>query len=759
MVTTKGMSKMPSKLKTLGRSMVCGGIAAAALASAIAAPATDQNLDEIVVTASKRPEALQDVASSVSVLSADQLSEQHLTQLTDYAAYLPGFNIINGGSPGLASIVVRGIASLGQGSLVGTYLGETAVGSSGGWNVAATTALDLPPYDVERIEVLRGPQGTLYGASTMGGLVKYVPQNPDLNTLAGKLGADTSVIDGASSMATSVHGMVNIPLIPNVLAIRTSAYDTHTPGYVDNAFTGAQNDNAAEEYGGRLAVLWRPSQALTVNFDAIWHRSKADDLGEITYDGIAAVPKPDGANIITANHSLGDLVQSHAFPQRFSKNIDLYSVDVNWDSGPFDVVSATSWSRTRFTEVSDLTPSFGAYYPLLTGGAIPAGLNEEPVQGSLDKFTQELRLVSPQHQMLEWLAGVYYTSERAQLDERSYAFDDSYTLIPAFAPNFFYAVVDTTYKEWAGFGDLTWHIIDSFDITGGLRYAKNDQRYIQDSGGAILPTAVVPASSSEGVLTYMANARYHFSDDTMVYFRVASGYRPGGPNSSLPGIPPSYASDKLVNYELGLKSEFLDRKVLIDPTVFYINWNNIQLIESNSVAQYFANGGKAVSKGLELTTAYAPVAGLSLGFNAAYTQSELTSLDPGASYLLTGYQLPNIPKWALSATAAYDWRLDNGWAAHAGAGVRRVDREWNAVVGLASSASTSPAIELPAYTAADLNASVAVGKVTLKAFVRNLTNVRALQGATVNSGLSGPTSVDFAIMQPRTIGVGFDLDL
>jgi outer membrane receptor protein involved in Fe transport len=712
---------------------------------------------EVVVTASKRPEIVQNVASSVGVLTGRQLVVQHLTQLTDYATQLPGLNIVNGGAPGAATIEVRGIASLGEGALVGTYLDETPVGSSGGWNYAASTALDLPPYDLQRIELLRGPQGTLYGASTMGGLLKYVLQSPSTTQFEARAGADVITVDGASGVGSTFRGMVNIPVVQDLFAVRLSADDATTPGYTNNAYTGVRHGNGYDESTIHLSALWTPTSTLSVKFNAFWHNSHSNDLDDETYKDVTAVPNANGANIVTANHSLGDLTQSHAFAQPFTRSLDLYSATVDWSPGPVEFISATSWSHSTARVVDDESTAYGAYFPLLTGGAVAPGLVRGDNQALLDKFTQEFRVVSPENKPVEWLAGLYYTDETSRLIELGSAYDNNYQPIPAFSPYILNAVVPTTYKEWAVFGDVTWHVTDRFDLTAGGRYSGNDQQFHLTASGALTGSLSEPGGSSETVGTYMTAARYHFTKDIMAYARVATGYRPGGPNSPGAGIPPSYGSDTLINYEAGVKSEFLDHKALIDASVFYINWDKIQLIESNGLYTYYGNGGKAVTEGVEWTSSYSPVASLDLGFNTAYTKADLTSVSAAANYLLIGYQLAGVPQWTVALTASYDWTLADDWRAHVGGDWHWVDEEWSSTVQRFTAASVTPSILLPAYSAVDLDASLTKGKVTFKLFASNVGNTRAFQGATVNTAFGVPQSVDFAILQPRTIGAGVDV--
>ncbi len=208
-------------------------------------------IDEIVVTAQKRSESVQDVPVSVSAFAEQQLTRVHATQLQDYAAYMPGINISNGGSPGQTSITLRGIAPVGPGSVVGTYVDDTPLGASSNYARATSFALDLMPYDIERVEVLRGPQGTLYGAGSMGGLLKYVLKEPNTDALEFRVGVEGSDVSGADDLGWGARAAVNVPLSDSV-AVRASYFQQNTPGYIDNVYTGREGCERAR------AERWPP---------------------------------------------------------------------------------------------------------------------------------------------------------------------------------------------------------------------------------------------------------------------------------------------------------------------------------------------------------------------------------------------------------------------------------------------------------------------------------------------------------------------
>jgi len=234
----------------------------------------------------------------------------------------------------------------------------------------------------------------------------------------------------------------------------------------------------------------------------------------------------------------------------------------------------------------------------------------------------------------------------------------------------------------------------------------------------------------------------------MVYGRVATGSQPATMNGF--SFPTSNA-EMLTSYETGWKSEFLDHRALFDVSVYYIDWTDIQVGLEESII----NGARATSRGGELTSSYSPLPGLQLGLNAAFTQCEFTEVDPAVGSLLTGYQLPQVPKWSMASSADYDWMLSDTWHAHVGGSYRWIGRQWGLIV---QSHDGQPTIEKPSYSVLDLNAGIAKDRLAIKVFARNLLDTRAvLHNLVIPPG--APTQAEGFILQPRTIGVGFEFSL
>jgi iron complex outermembrane recepter protein len=735
------------------------GVGATPLILASPALAQDSSLpvlEEVVVTANKRLEDVQDVASSVSVVSGATLQEQQRSQLSDYLAYMPGVTSNTTGSPGQSALTIRGIAPLAGNSKVATYIDETPLGSSGIWAMSGGLTLDLLPFDLDRVELLRGPQGTLYGASSMGGLLKYVLTTPDTKEFSAEFAADGASVASAHNAAATLEGHVNLPIVADVLGASASAFYKTTPGYIDNAYQGSHDTNDVKQYGGRVAAFWQPAANLTVKLNALWQTTEsADDSVTSFLDPTLAPVTTTGPSLVSGGTSFGRLSESEAFDAPYSNRLNFYSATVDWTLGSLDLVSASSYSRTDNNLAVDYSPSFGTYFQLF---GLPSGLVLADIDFGLRKFTQEIRLTSPQADIVSWQVGGFYTDERQSNTQALTGFDTTYQPIPALAPYFGLVTIPTTYREYAAFGDVTWKVVTDFDVTGGVRFSENRQVFNDSQEGVLFnepqtPLVALPTvRSKENDTTWMASARYHFTPDVMLFARAATGYAPGGANTPYPGVPqPTVGPEQLTSYELGLKSEFFEHRALLDLSVYHIDWRHIQLNALVNNISYSTNGGTAHSDGVELASSFSPLRGLTFGFNTAYTKAELKSLEADVSSpFLLDTQLQSVPKWTVSGTADYGWPVSSTLMAHVGAGVRWIDQE----AGL-EPAIGQPLFVLPSYTVVDANASLVRGQMTYRLFATNLTNARAFSFGRLQQDVTGAAAqIDYTVMQPRTIGAG-----
>jgi outer membrane receptor protein involved in Fe transport len=614
---------------------------------------------------------------------------------------------------------------------VGTYVDEVPYGPSTTLGGAAQLSLDSSLFDVDRIEVLRGPQGTLYGASTLGGLMKYVTKRPDPSGLGGDVQIGVSQTeDGGTNY--NIAGAVNAP-ISDKAAVRLSAFQTRDAGYFDNVARGKKDANQGDISGGRADLLWKPSDALSIRLTAYQQTIDSDGEGTADYT-LAGEPL------------YGSLGQSRPYAEPVHNQFRLGSATIEYDFGPATLTSVTSYQTLRVHNVWDAS---AVYVPLLNFffGPTYSAVGVDNVN-STDKFTQELRVASNTgDHAIDWLVGAFYTDEDTG--------NNQFFLLMDLAGNpaqndLFTYINPSSYKEYAAFGDMTWHATAKLDLTAGLRYAHNDQESAQNGSGAFIPPGNPRSSSSEDVPTYLANVRYRISDQQNVYARLATGYRPGGPNyptldetTGQPTAQPPFESDHLKSYEVGWKGEALDHRFGFDASAYYIDWSNLQVttIVGGFAAITNASGG-ATSYGSELTLSVRPMEDFTATGAFAYQHATMNEADPflGAA---KGERLPNTPEFSASISA--DYRISALRVAPTiGATVRYVD---DRTVSFENSGSF-PQYHLPAYTMFDLRGSVPIGKVDLQLYVHNVGNERAELG-----NLFPSIGTRIAIAQPRTIGL------
>jgi iron complex outermembrane receptor protein len=707
-------------------------------------------LEEIIVTATKRAERILDVPASISVIGAADLERLHVTSLQDLAAIAPGLLILSGGSPGQTSIVLRGLPALTSGSLVATVIDDSAVGSSSGQTGESGYELDMLPFDLERIEILRGPQGTLYGANSMGGVLKYVTKYPSLTTSEAQVEAETFSVKGGGQPGAGVRSSWSAPLIDGALAVRASAYDQESPGYITNPLRGLHHENALSQYGGRLALLWQPVTDLSIKLQGIYQRIDSAGNAIIFAQQLGTLQDP---YYRPGNLLGGDLMYPHVIPEPFSSDVKFISGTLDWHMAFADVVSVSSFSDKQIGGVLDYSSVYGYLQPILDPNTTST-LNQAGYQMTVKKTSQEVRLASESGQRLEWLTGVYYTDERASNDQYIDALDSQLKLIPALNP-FFSAHIPSSYTEAALFGTSTFRIVDQFDLTGGARWLTNRQTVeVQIPPGALVPASHSQARSAEAPKTYAFGARYRPRPEAMVYLRVASGYRPGTPNGAFPEypeIPLQTNSDTMVNYELGVKSEFMNRKAALDLAVFKINWSDLQLdIQTHdSKISYTVNAGKVISEGFEFAATYSPVDSLRVAVNAAYTDAFATAAVP-AAHILLGARLPASPRWTAAAT--FDYRMPDlhEWTPH-------LSGSWRYIAAQYSSISTAPPPVgvIPGYAWVDVDLRMTQGRYDISIYAKNLLDKRAFNsGGPGTDNTTGASSFGGVPIQPRVVGLG-----
>src|SRR5690348_1215805 len=762
-----------------GLSLLSAAIAAALfsaipLAHAQNAPA-DQNttkpaessgtvttLGTIVVTANRRNETLQKVPMAVSALTYHDIQREHLQDFSDYAASVPGLNASPLG-PGMTELSIRGIASGSQqpSASVGTYVDETPFGSSSVFAIGSALTPDLDPADVERIEVLRGPQGTLYGAGALGGVIRFITIPPDTQTWSGRLQLGGTSVDGGGN-GFDVHGMVNAPLVKDKLAIRANVYDETDPGFVDDAGRGKTDVNESKVKGGRVSLLWTPTDRTSVRMTALAQNLSAAGSATVALD-------PD-----TLQPVYGDLQQRSAEfgGNAFDAHYRLYNVTVNSDFGWAKLMSSSSYSTLDAVINTDATPLL-FLGPQANGQ--PYGTLEQAIVPQT-KATQEFRLSSPKSQTVEWLGGVFWTRETGNNAQNIYA-SDYYSGTPQPSPFGIPIGGDlqpSTYEAYAAYGSITWHVTDRFDVEAGLRYSHDKQHYTEIGYGVLFgsptPVTLLDKRSADSSTTFSLTPTFHIDDNHMLYARIASGFLPGGPNIvpvGVPNVPATFSPTKLTDYEIGLKSTSADDRLMVDLSAYYIDWTKIPLTTFENNFTFLTSGGQAKSKGLEATISWIPAPGLRLSANAAYNDATLTKNAPYPSNGKRGDPLPYAPQFTLGLSGDYDFALGGGWHGYVGASYRYVGERSTdfafsyPIAGLLPPLPSSPTI--PGYHTINLRAGVNRGQWNIDAYVKNLTNQRGIVQASTFQNyvpvagepnpITGRMEDNATIITPRMFGI------
>jgi iron complex outermembrane recepter protein len=693
-----------------------------------------RSLEEILVTAQKIEERLRDVPMSITALTVRDVRALGATRFLDFANVVPSLSFTSSGV-GQTQVSLRGITSgYNVSPTVGIYVDDVPYGSSTPFVNGAQLALDVGLYDMSRIEILRGPQGALYGASTMGGLLKYVTNVPDASTFVGAVRAHVSSTHhgGVGYDASSV---LNMPLAADESALRIGGFYQHNGGYVDNLTLDHQDVDRADVYGGRIDFLYAPSERLSVRTTAY-----AQDIHR---DGAIAADFDRGAG----EPIDGELEQRRALAEPFDQRFRLVSATVRY---AFDSATLTSISSHQLAH-SEAVTDFSALYVPQFGGPSAFSAIGLTRKTDTDKTTQEIRLAHT-GPAVDWLLGGFYTNEDSEQFQLLLPYDPSGAASPV---NFLTARIPSRFEEVAGFGSITLHVGDELDVTGGVRYAHNSQRQEQIASGELIePTE--ERSSSDSVATYLATIRLRGSDNVMPYFRFATGYRPGGPNAVLrdataqPRGPTTFNSDQLVSYEAGVRFGSADRRFNADLAAYYIDWDDLQIVAIRNGLGVIANAAKARSQGAELTVAAAPDANLIIGGAFGYTDAELTEDAPDLGGV-KGESLPDTPK--ITATVSAEYRFGVGsHEAFAGTTVRHVaDRNanFNRSIGM-------PQYRLPEYTTVDVRGGVTLGSARLQLYCRNIGDERGQLSAITGASLAGgPANV--SILQPRTFGLSLDM--
>lgn len=717
-------------------------------------------LEGIVVTARKRPESIQSVAMSVTALSQQEIERRDLVGMGDYLRTLPGVNQLDRGV-GRNSIVMRGVSASPQGEsisvspTVGIYFADVPLT---GYTVRGDSA-DIKLVDIERIEVLRGPQGTLYGSSSLSGAVRNIPVAPDLSRFTGNIAMEYSHTDGNGDDNNSIEGVLNVPLVKDRLALRAVAYDINNSGYVTNiagsvpefrqvaADFGApqlavnQDNIGNNEYtGGRISALWRPIENLNATLTYIKQELKQEGFPEVQLD---LAPE----RFAQTRLQIADVAGGGS--EILEDDIEVLSLDLDYDLGWATLLSATSWVDQTTNENRDIETFL-------------RGIPSPQVNiGESNAFTQEVRIATQFQGPFQFLAGLYYEdieTDRLHLtyfggDPSLNPFGDEDDLL------LFSIGPDRDLRQRAAFAELSYELFAGLQVTVGTRYFSYERVDVSHNGGVLFFESSETLSVEDSDFTSKFNLTYTPTDDVLIYTTWAEGFRLGRAAGPLPptcdvdgdgfidgsnnvsAFGYSIEPDNLESYELGGKVTALQGRLVVNTAVYYNEWQGIPVSVNTAPCGlvYTVNAGEARTRGIELEAVLYASQALRFTFGGSYVDAELTKDAPLIG--LAGDRLPGSPKFNVNAGFQFDFTLANH------AGYARADY---AYVGGFYNNLQETGTEAGDYPELNLSAGMSFDQVAVELFIHNLTNSDALTW--VETEFLGFDTRAYRL-RPRTIGV------
>ena len=670
-------------------------------------PAT--GLAEIIVTATKRRENLQDVPFGISALSTKDLERSGAESEQDYLAEVPGVHYSATGR-GRSLIVIRGIATDG-GNLsnlqktVEVYVDELPLTD----RFSAWTSPDISTFDIERVEVLRGPQGTLFGSGALGGAVRIITNKPDATTFHAKIEVGGATTDGRAG-SHSFKAMVNAPLIEDKLALRFIAFRTHDGGYVDNVIRNQRNVDGGTSEGGRAMLEYTPTDALKLRATVLNERDSLDDSSK-TFSFSSEGPTNKWNGII---------------PESSLSKLSIYNFTAEYDAGFATLTSVSTYGTRKSYLATDLVRLFTA---------TPDPNNDHfYITHDTNKFAQEVRLSSNGETNLEWTIGSFYLRTHQNLKQIwLLGAEDLETLF-----------IPTTTREAAVFGEATYHITSKLSVTAGARWFNNDEGQSSFyAPGSVFQGSLPLTEIHSSATTPKLSASYYPKGNVHLYLTAAKGYRVGQVNFNAgvsPVVPPGVNPDSLWNYEVGIKANWFDNRLQTNVSAYHIDWSNIQLTRQVGPYVYLDNAGKAKSNGVEAEFIACPVQAISLGSAITFNDAVLTSVLPGVA-LTPGSILPGSPRWSASNYAQATTHFKDDVSGYIRLSHQYVSKVYGYII-------NSPLVASDPYNKLDLRAGVIHGHYELVAYVDNLTN----NDAAIYRPALPP--IDFAYrLRPRTVGL------
>ncbi len=773
-----------------------------AIATALIAPtlvfAQDENSEKkvgettelapITVTAQGREENILNVPYNISAVSGDAIEEANILDTAELMRSVPGVGVIDRGARN--SSVVSGIRIRGL-NVDSSALGDYAVSAAS----TVATYVDKTPLfanfllsDIERVEVLRGPQGTLYGSGALGGAVRFILREPELDAFSGRVSLSGSSVDHSDGIGGSGSATLNIPLA-DTLALRLNTTINDFPGvtdyrqiYVlddqgtpiapsgvldtDAAYRSKKDADTVKQSYGRASLLWRPSDTFDLTLS---YMSQADQFGGRRATTLGA----DGYGVPYRDLEVGSIQLEPA-----ARHVNLTSLEANIDLGFATLTSSTS----DYNHVGDITSENTGFYA--QNGWLAAFYYNYPrpmasaVRNYGDKaFTQEFRLTSAQGERFDYVLGAYYQNQKRRSSQDSFLrgfkqwWDAAY---PAFADavisdqDYLYRQ-NEKFKETAFYGELTWHATDSVQFTGGFRHFRDesDTTVRQTTGlySGFIDSSTSSGKESDSDTLFKGNVSWMFSPSNQLYATISEGYRRGGTN----GTPTTgyfaedaawttYKADSVRNYELGIKGAV--NRMTYNANVFYVDWKDPQINSATTNWGFFAvqNADKASTRGIELELAGNLGDGFSYGLGYTYTDAQLEADARAAdgAYLIghRGDRLPGVSKHRFNANGSYGLDFASGLL------TLRGDIYYQSEMRNALSMSPRFNVDLGGYTILNASATYSRNNWDTTLWIKNIGNVDAVSGVYTELYMGTSPAQNYygngskaLVTLPRTIGV------
>lgn len=723
------------------RRVAACGISIFALGAASGALAQETDDSEIVVTATKREQSVRDVSGSVAAVSEATLQKLNAQSLSDYITRVPGV-VFNDYQPGVSEVVIRGVASStyheANQATTGYYLNQVPLIEPG----FPLVIPDIDSFDISRVEVLRGPQGTLFGSSSLGGAVNYVVNEADPSGFDAGFEGSVSTTKRAGEASYAVKAMVNVPVVTDKLAIRLVALQRVDAGYLNNTLLGEKGSNDLRVRGLRGLIVFTPTETTRISALSLYQEYDLDDQTYVLF----GPPKTFDRATNVAEFQ--------------DTQIMLHSLKLEQDLGFATLTAIGSYTEKKANLAFD-NSIFGGNDPRTNTPALASS------DGKSKTEYGELRLASPDDGRFRWLIGANYTRLRSNntdgtfiegigdyIDANPGQFggQSGDTLAPGDLSE--RTISSNRVTEKAVFGEASFDIVDQLTLTAGGRlfeYRTRPRLQYLPNANLIPPFDFSPATSKDSDFIPKVSLTWKPSDDVMVYGLYSEGFRIGGANVfslATPGLPLTFDSDTTKNFEIGTRFDLIDRTLTVDVTAYHIDWDNIQarLFTPGDFRAYTVNGGGADIDGVEISLTLRPTRNLSFASNISYNDARLSTLlpdsfAPGGGYA-KGTQLPGASDWILSNS------IDLSFADASLKPRFNLSHRYMSAAPVAFGA----ALEKGDFHLIDLNASVTVSdRIDLSLFAKNLFNQYAI--------LNAPFSFAGSVARPRTIGASVRFSL